>query len=67
MQTLHIILIDSFTNFHQQEYDKLLHFITITRQTIKHKLRHVYRWEIHWKKYNSKSIPVVLYSLELEL
>ena len=48
MQTLHIILIDSFTNFHQQEYDKLLHFITITRQTIKHKLRHVYRWEIEW-------------------
>ena len=46
MQILYAIPKDSFTKVHQQEYDKLLQFITITRQMIKHNLFHVYRGKI---------------------
>lgn len=58
MQILYAISKDSFTKVHQQEYDKILKFIIMTRQTIKHKLRHVYRGEIEWssKKKHVKDV-----------
>ena len=46
MKDLHSILINKFTFTQQQVYDKLLRFITVTRQKVKNNLRHVYRGEI---------------------
>ena len=43
MKVLHTIPKENFTKGYQQEYDRFLKIITITRQTMKHNLRHVYR------------------------
>ena len=43
MKDLHSIPIDQFTSTQQQAYDKVLRFITDTRQKVKNTLRHFYR------------------------
>ena len=48
MTDLHSIPIDQFKSTQQQTYDKVLRFITDTRQQVKNNLRHVYRGEIEW-------------------
>ena len=48
MKELHSIPIDKFTITQQQLYNKLLRFITVTRQNVKKNLRHVYRGKIEW-------------------
>ena len=38
----------SFIHLYQQEYNKILQRITLTRQHIKNNLRHMYRGEVEW-------------------
>ena len=48
MKELQAIPTDYFTPLHEQQYNKLLKCITVTRQHIKNKLRHVFRGEVEW-------------------
>ena len=56
---------ESFTHLHQQEYNKVLQHITLTRQHIKKNLRHLYRGEVEWSpKYKlTKNIKRLWYQL----
>ena len=61
MKDLQPIPIDQFTSTKQQVYDKLLRFITNTRQKVKTNLRHMYRGKIEWShqyKY-SKDVKIL--------
>ena len=48
MKELQAIITDCFTPLHEQQYNKLLKYIIVTRKHIKHKLRHVFRGEVEW-------------------
>ena len=46
MKELQAITTDCFTPLHEQQYNKLLKYTTVTRQHIKKNLRHVFRGEV---------------------
>ena len=55
MKDLQSIPIDQFPLTQQQAYDKLLPFITDTRQKVKNNIRYVYRGKIEWSPQYKKS------------